>query len=234
MRNLNTGIHHIESRPLFLESSGCLVSPVVAVSRMSNFPALNLEPDVIAYMGDTPVGDVDVMAVPPEAAAMENRLMSHLSNTYLLGGGRGLDPDDCQSQVVWCQGAAFHEDACFNCVLAVMLWDGPPRDLVLPHLGVRVRLEPGMVALFDSAQPHGLLCSGDSVFSKEKFMEESSRSIFCTSDLARDMPGLSNLMMFETNPKSIPRDTFRIAAATRVDGATGAWLNVTNSKPTVT
>lgn len=224
MRKLDIGIHPIPARPLLLESSHCLVSPTVAVSRLASFPPLALEQDALDYMQGTAVGNVDVMAVPPEAKSMERRLAHHVARTYHLGDGNQLSDDDYQSQVLWCHGASFHEDAVFDCVLAVMLWDGEARDLVLPHLGVVVPMTPGSVVLLDSAQPHGLLLPGHRTFDAAQYQNPASRSVFCTLDLPRDLPGLQKLMGYDTSPRIIPRDVFRMADDMGVDETCGSWV----------
>lgn len=224
MRKLDIGIHNIPARPLLLDSSFCLVSPTVAVSRLGTFPPLTLEQDVLDCMANTPAGTVDMVAVPPEAKAMEQRLAQHVARTYQLGDGQSLNDDEYQSQVLWCQGASFHEDAVFDCVLAVMLWHGECRDLVLPHLDVVVPMEPGMVVLLDSAQPHGLLLPGHRTFDASHYQDACARSIFCTLDLPRDLPGLQKLMAYEQGPRHLPRYTFRIADNMGVDETNGRWV----------
>ncbi len=223
MRTLQTGIHPVPAQPLFVESSACLVSSTIAISRLTDLPAMQLEADVLELMQGTLVGDVDVTAVPPEADEVEQRMLRHVSQVYGLGNGRQLEDGEYQSQILWCQGAAFHEDAVFDCVTAVMLWEGEARDLVLPHLGVVVPLTPGTVVLFDSAQPHGLLMPGHRQFDARHYQDPSTRSVFCTMDLPRDLPGLQALMQFECEPRGVRRDAFRLQASTGVDSTTGAW-----------
>lgn len=225
MRKLDIGIHPIPARPLFLASGRCLVAPTIAVSRLAKFPPMALEQDALDYMENTAVGIVDVMSVPPEAVDMATRLAQHVARTYNLGNGDQLDEDDYQSQVLWCQGASFHEDAVFDCVLAVMLWQGDARDLVLPHLGVVVPMQPGTVVLLDSAQPHGLLLPGQRTFDASHYTDEASRSVFCTLDLPRFLPGLQTLMKFEQNPRALPPEVFRIADNMGVNETDGSWLH---------
>jgi hypothetical protein len=231
MRKLESGIHHIPARPLFLESSNCLVSSTIAVSRLAALPNLHLESDVLEHMQGIMVGDVDVMAVPPEAAQVELRLAQHVARIYGLGDTNELTAFDCTSQVLWCQGAAFHEDAVFDSVTAVLLCEGDDRDLVLPHLGVVVPMTRGTVVLFDSAQPHGLLMPGHTTFDAQHYQQESARSVFCTLDLPRDLAGLKDLMQFEVDPRRISRDAFRLLGSTRVDSRNGSWIEHPVARP---
>lgn len=225
MRKLDIGIHAaLPSQPLYLESSDCLVSNTVAVSRLAQFPASHLSNQTRADMSDSVVGDVAVMGVPPEAQTLCERFVQHVGQVYGLGDRGVIADDDLQAQLVWCNGAAYHEDACFNCVLAVMLWSGPSRDLVLPHLNAYVAMEPGTVVLFDSSQPHGLLHRGERVFDKARYPAGSELSVFCGLDLPRDLRGLRALMAFEPEPLQVPAAAFRLREGTGVDSRTGAWL----------
>lgn len=224
MRQLDSGVHRLPARPLLLESSNCLVSAAVAVSHLQDFPGMHLESDAVDVMTSTPCGQVDTMAVPPEAAVAERRLREHVARIYRLGNGECLSDEDAPSQVLWCTGAAFHEDAVFNSVLAVALWHGADRDLVLPHLDVVVPMRRGTVVLFDSAQPHGLLKPGKRLFSAADFGGEPDRSVFCTLDLPRDLAGLCSLMQYVVEPRHVGRDVFRFGCDTGVNESTGAWM----------
>jgi hypothetical protein len=228
MRNLDIGIHQLPARPLYLESTGTVASSTIAVSRIAAVPPCSLPAATLAHMAETPAGDVDVMPVPPEAADIDQRLRGHLQSVYGLSvpdAPRHLPNEwGAETQVLWCNGAAFHDDACFDSVLAVLLWAGPPRDLLLPHLGARVRLVPGVVALFDSAQPHGLLVPGENEFVAAAYPSDTPRSVFCTLDLARDTPGLKALMRFDGSPRFVPAGALRVTGEMGIDAATGRWL----------
>jgi hypothetical protein len=175
-------------------------------------------------MTKTQVGNVETMRVPKLHCQLPLAFAEHLTAMYSMGPARDLFEDKDQAQLLWCQGASFHEDGVFDCVLAVMLWAGDPRDLVLPHLGVAVRMMPGTVVLMDCAQPHGLLLPGETTFQKEKYENESARSIFLTIDLPRYVTGLEDLMKFNTDPVGLPQGYKRIRGSTTVDEGTGTWV----------
>jgi hypothetical protein len=225
MRHLYTGIHSIPAAPLFLEGSDCLISSTVAVSRMANLPPVHLESDVLDYMTGLQAGCVDTLAIPPEAAWAERRLVQHVARTYLLGNQDELSDDDFQAQLAWCNGAQFHENACFNSVLAVAMLSGAPRELVLPHLAARVALVPGTVVLLDSAQPFAVLHPGATTFEPSDYAAEDDRTVLCVLDLARDIPGLQLLMQFQEEIAAPPPSALALTDTMRVHAETGQWLD---------
>ncbi len=61
-----------------------------------------------------------------------------------------------------CAPVAYHDDvhAFAEVMLGVWCLASPPRDLLLPRLGLRLPLCPGLCAVFDPGQPHALLPPG--------------------------------------------------------------------------
>jgi len=73
-----------------------------------------------------------------------------------------------------CEGSWFHEDSFgygenFFCVM--WLEDEANWDLLFPHSDIRIPLRQGTTVLFDPAQVHGVVASGESAFDAERLGE---------------------------------------------------------------
>jgi hypothetical protein len=115
---------------------------------------------------ETP-GDTDVAWVRDDALGVAD-LHRHIADAIVstgIYGSAGTAFEECLQAVGHetclqvAQGAAFHSDRCGHwpsCLFWVLALDVVDVEFVVPHLGVRLPLEPGDLVVFDPSLAHGL------------------------------------------------------------------------------
>lgn len=95
-----------------------------------------------------------------------------------------IDADEAlmDRDILWCKGAAFHDDVPFNKVFCVMHVAGPAGDLVFPRLKSRVAMSPGVFVIFDCREPHAFLKPGATRFDSNDYVD-AAHTVFAAQDL---------------------------------------------------
>ena len=108
----------------------------------------------------------DLAAAAPQVADLVGGIAGALQLTGVLGD----DPDDYRSSVarridyLASCGAGFHNDVgrhWSRCLFWVLALDATDVEFVMPHAGLRHRLAPGELLVFDQTMAHGLCRPGD-------------------------------------------------------------------------
>lgn len=89
-----------------------------------------------------------------------------------------------EEMLLCCEGATFHTDSFgFPSVFFCIAWleDRTDWDLVFPASGHRVELKKGTVVLFDSANVHGVVARGTSIFDETKLGDVGVQALYSMS-----------------------------------------------------
>jgi hypothetical protein len=97
-----------------------------------------------------------------------------------------FERDDCLFAA--CTQVSFHHDLPLAGIFGAWCLTGPARDLIFPHVGLRVPFSPGTFVIFDSVQPHGLLAAGETKFKANARCDEDL-TIFVSVLLNDNDPG---------------------------------------------
>lgn len=125
-----------------------------------------------------------------------------------------------------CTGASYHHDAeSYTDEIFCVLWlsDDVEWDVYFPCLEKRIPLTYGTIFVFDSAQPHGVVARGETVFDEDTF--EYATGVFASQDLvlghkARQRMGIKSCSRKgKTGMHVINSNAFR----EELSPSTGAW-----------
>lgn len=161
---------------------------------------------------DAPAGQVDASFGLVEVENYFNWVPQALALAELGDAEDALMDQD----ILWCKGAAFHDDATFNKVFCVLHLSGAPGDLVFPRLKARIPMKPGTFAIFDCREPHAFLNSGASEFIAEDYLNQE-RTFFAAQDLD-PFDETIRLYFPEEARRQVP------SRAYDVDSRTGAYI----------
>jgi len=117
-----------------------------------------------------------------------------------------------------CRGAFFHTDAHYGDVLfGVWCAAGPAMNLVFPRAGIRLRSEPGTIAIFDPFEVHGVLHAGAREYRTEDYATAAISAFvgfeLTIDDAVRERFGIAD---------SVP-DARIVSSNTRVAATTGIF-----------
>ena len=137
----------------------------------------------MASIGVFDKGDVAVLGDYNETPLITPGLQDSIDSWLLK---QGITRETCTKGALplACVGASFHHDgdSCPSQVFCIIwLAADTPWDLVFPFQNVRIPLEYGTIVLFDSAQPHGVVAAGATVFEPDSLGYLSG--IFISQDL---------------------------------------------------
>ncbi|MBC8737136.1 hypothetical protein F6X40_09985 [Paraburkholderia sp. UCT31] len=113
---------------------------------------------------------------------------------------------DDEVRLLACEGATFHHDAeDYPDRVFCVLWleETDCWDLVFPYSGVRIELKPGVIVLFDAANPHGVVARGENEFDGEN-MGDNGVQTFTSINLQCAPAALQLLGCRPSEPGSLP------------------------------
>jgi len=121
-----------------------------------------------------------------------------------------------------CRSAFFHTDAHYGDVLfGVWCAAGPAMELVFPRAGVRLRSEPGTIAIFDPFEVHGVLHAGVREYRTEDYAGTAISAFvgfeLTIDDAVRECFGITRI------PQDSAPDARIVSSGTRVAATTGAF-----------
>lgn len=177
-----------ESMLVGLGQKGCrTISSTVISGILDMAPMSQAESDLwseqVGSVGMTQAGEIanfgdeTELVTPAIQQAMDNWLKSQNINASRRHAALPLA----------CTGAGFHHDAdSYRDEIFCVLWlsDDTPWDVYFPYLDKRIALTYGTIFVFDSAQPHGVVPHGETVFNEETF--EYHTGVFVSQDLVID------------------------------------------------
>lgn len=141
----------------------------------------------IDYATTTPT---ELAAAAPGVADLVGSIAGALRLTGVLGDGLPAYRSSVATRIDYLasRGAGFHNDVrgrWSRCLFWLLALDLSEVDLVMPHAGIQLPLEPGDLLVFDQTLAHGLARAGDGGQALEaSFLTgEHCRQVFLTGEL---------------------------------------------------